>query len=403
MKILFVTWDGPQVSYLEGLFLPIFERLKDHGIAFDVLQFRWGDPALTNAIAERCAAAGIGYRSAAVRRGIPAAGPFVSAILGAREVRKAVGAFGSDALMPRSVMPALAVLAAGGRPLRPILFDADGLAAEERADFQGLSRSSPVFRLLSAIERKAVRESEAVLVRSSDAAAILAERASVGRDRFHIVANGRDPDIFRPSTAAQRKRTRSRLGLPQDEPVLAYAGSIGPQYRLDRVAATFAALRWQRAGARLLVLTSTPDQAIGELERHQPGIGRFVTALGAPPEGVPELLGAADVGLAFRQVGLSTRAIAPIKIGEYLLCGLPVIGTSGVGDTAAASEAGVFFADSAGPDAAADWITATVLHDRATIARRARKIGLAHFSLERSVGDYLAAIRAGESRARSAG
>jgi glycosyltransferase involved in cell wall biosynthesis len=107
---------------------------------------------------------------------------------------------------------------------------------------------------------------------------------------------------------------------------------------------------------------------------------------------VPALLAAADVGLAFRAVSLSTRAIAPIKVGEYLLCGLPVVGTAGIGETAAASEAGIFFADNEGPEAAAEWITGTLLPDRALLAGRARKVGLAHFSLERSVRDYLGAI-----------
>jgi len=394
MRILFVTWDGPQVSYLEGLFLPIFERLKDHGIAVDVLQFRWGDPALTKAIAESCSAAGIGYRTVAVHRRIPVVGPFTTAVLGARHVRKAVKQFGSDRLMPRSLMPALTVLAAGGRRLRPILFDADGLDADERADFHGLSRSGPVYRLLTAIERRTVRESEAVIVRTTEAAAILAKRASVSPDRFYTVVNGRDPAIFRPSTAARRQRTRNSLELPEAEPVLVYAGSVGPQYRLDRVAATFATVHRQQSGTRLLVLTSTPDQAIEELERHQPGIGRFTTALGASPERMPELLGAADAGLAFRAVSLSTRAVAPIKVGEYLLCGLPVVGTAGIGETAAASDAGVFFAEGKGPEAAADWITGTLLPNRKLLAGRARKVGLAHFSLERSVRDYLGALRA---------
>lgn len=45
MNILFVTWDGPQVSYLEGLFLPIFKALKSAGIHVHVLQFTWAEQA----------------------------------------------------------------------------------------------------------------------------------------------------------------------------------------------------------------------------------------------------------------------------------------------------------------------------------------------------------------------
>ena len=89
MNMLFVTWDGPQVSYLEGLFLPIFERLQAHGLHFDVLQFRWGEPALTVRVAKRCRSAGVGYRAIPVRRGPPVIGPFATAVLGGSEVRRA--------------------------------------------------------------------------------------------------------------------------------------------------------------------------------------------------------------------------------------------------------------------------------------------------------------------------
>src|SRR5689334_22273616 len=120
-RVLFVTWDGPQVSYLESLFVPIFERLGGLGVHFDVLQFRWGEPALTIRAMRRCRDAGIGYRAVIVRRGLPVIAPFATALLGSRDVRSAVKDFGSDILMPRSLLPAIAVLAAGGSRLRPLL------------------------------------------------------------------------------------------------------------------------------------------------------------------------------------------------------------------------------------------------------------------------------------------
>jgi hypothetical protein len=43
MRVLFITWDGPHLTYLESLFLPILAGLRDHGFEFDVLQFTWGE------------------------------------------------------------------------------------------------------------------------------------------------------------------------------------------------------------------------------------------------------------------------------------------------------------------------------------------------------------------------
>ena len=43
MKALFVTWDSPETSYLEGLFFPLFAAIRAHGVTVEVLQFTWGD------------------------------------------------------------------------------------------------------------------------------------------------------------------------------------------------------------------------------------------------------------------------------------------------------------------------------------------------------------------------
>ena len=32
INVLYITWDGPTATYLEGLFLPIFTGLKNYGI-----------------------------------------------------------------------------------------------------------------------------------------------------------------------------------------------------------------------------------------------------------------------------------------------------------------------------------------------------------------------------------
>jgi glycosyltransferase involved in cell wall biosynthesis len=238
------------------------------------------------------------------------------------------------------------------------------------------------------VERRAVVDARSVLVRTPAAAGILSERASVDRERFHVVANGRDPALFRPATPAGRRKARAELGLPADAPVLVYSGSIAPQYRLDKVADTIAAMRRLAPDAQLLVLTSEPSRALDVLEGHCPGIGGFTEAVTGQPERVSFYLGAADAGLSFRSEAFSTRAIAPVKLGEYLLCGLPVIGTAAAGS--AALDPDIFFSDTGDADAAAHWLLARP----AKVTQQAREEGIKHFSLDASVAAYFDAIAA---------
>jgi glycosyltransferase involved in cell wall biosynthesis len=44
-------------------------------------------------------------------------------------------------------------------------------------------------------------------------------------------------------------------------------------------------------------------------------------------------LSAADVGIAFYKPTLSRLATSPVKLAEYLACGLPVVINAGVGDS----------------------------------------------------------------------
>ena len=43
-NLLFITWDGPQTSYMEGLFMPIFHEIAQQAdFQFHVIQFTWAD------------------------------------------------------------------------------------------------------------------------------------------------------------------------------------------------------------------------------------------------------------------------------------------------------------------------------------------------------------------------
>ena len=388
MRILFVTWDGPQVSYLESLFLPIFVGLKEYGAFFDVLQFRWGDQASEKRTSAICKAAGIGYRSASVQRWGGGAGPFLSAALGARHVRAAVRHFNCDVIMPRSLMPAIAVLRAGGCDLRPIIFDADGLAADERVELAGLSAQGATYRILRDVEAQIIRHSRAVVTRSERSAEILFHRAGppVSYEAFHVVTNGRDENLFHPRGADARHEVRRELGVANAAPLIVYAGSLGPQYGLEAMASLFEQVRHLRPDARLLVMTGSPERASAALRN----AGAIV--IRTEPGQVPRYLAAADAGLAYRANNFSMQGVAPVKLSEYLLCGLPVIGTGAIGDTGTAIQEGVFFNDEGGSRTAARWFVDTVLPDRDIYRAKASAIGRKRFSLRRSIDDYARAL-----------
>ena len=389
-NILFVTWDGPQVFYTESLFAPIFVKLKDHGYEVFILQFTWGTDERIAQIAHKCAEWGLSFKAVTIQRRWGPAGPFLSAIRGRKIVRRLVDLWGIDIVMPRSLMAGLVCLAAGRVPGVHEVFDADGLAADERVDVRGESRSSPIYRLLRTIERRLTRRADLVLTRSGAASVILARRAGLpNTGRFRVVKNGRDEDEFSPDRANAKASP-----APQDDgwsPRLVYAGSLGKQYRAPEMLRIAGAIHDRFPGTTFHIMTGSTEIA-GDLVRERfgerPG---WITIEQVPPNRVAPALADGDFAFALRTTSFSSKGIAPIKVGEYLLSGVPVIGTPGVGDVAGLDDADAWFSYTGDPAPVVDWVEATRWRFDA-VRRACRREGVERFSLNAAVASYVAAL-----------
>jgi len=398
LRVLFLTWDGPQQTYLQSLFFPIFAGLRPAGIDVHVLQLTWATPASLAAVQEAARAAGIAYTARRVsdtirRVALPAVVAYgaAAALSYARERR-------IDALFPRSLIPmAMAQLATSLAPKLGLVFDADGFMADERLDFGGLSADGLAYRGLRSIERRGVRRARAVVCRTNKAREILLERAAGDaqmREKIFVAPNGKDADVFTPMSAAQRSATRAARGVGVEAPWLVYVGSIGPQYCPERMLDCFGEIHRRRPDARLSCFTFQGSRVTALAAGR--GLSSSIDVQPASPGDVPAILAAADLGLALRRESPSQRGISPIKVAEYLLAGLPVL-ASPVGDLEeqlGGSEAArlIDTADDTAPARVADWFLTRVLPERELARRAARALGLAHFELGRCVETYRRAL-----------
>jgi len=396
MRILYVTWDSPDVSYLESLFVPILSGLEKHGFVFDVLQFSWGSKEVSNRAKTACEQAGIGYRRVPVSRHFGPIGPMMTAIMGGAVIAREMRRRGSDALLVRGIMPSLAALRLVRKKGISLALDMDGLQLDERIDFAGRSPLSLQHRLLRDVEYRVLHQARTIMVRTKAAAQVAAARAGAGFDtqRLFIVGNGRDGAVFQPMSEVERRNIRSKLGFDLDAPLLVYAGSYGPQYLFDRMFDLFDAVRKLAPQAGLLILTTALEAVTARVAANRPEYKDKCQVRRVAPCEIPRHLAAGDVGLAFRDPTFATQAVQPIKLGEYLLCGLIVAGTPNVGGVDDAIADGAFLPvdDShAGVTETAVRIIAA-LPLRARYADAARHAGLRQFSLESTIAGYAKAL-----------
>jgi len=328
-NLLFITWDGPQTSYMEGLFMPIFQEIAKRGAyQFHVIQFTWADAqkiAHTQAAADEM---GITYTAWPVlRKPNVSIGSLLTVLTSSAKIKKYIRENNIHMVMPRSTFPAMIVNQIKNKSFK-LIFDADGLPIEERIDFAGLNKESFQYKLMKSAETKMLKSADAVITRSQKAIDI--HTAHIGesyRSKFSVVFNGRDRNVFAYQPHL-REIVRQALGL-KDELLFVYAGSLGPQYCLTEMLQIFRAYAEKRE-AKFLILTGNTEFAEQNIPTE---LKAHVILKSVPSEKVSFYLNGGDVAFGLRKPTFSMQGVAPIKLGEYLLCGLPVIASKGIGDT----------------------------------------------------------------------
>jgi glycosyltransferase involved in cell wall biosynthesis len=392
VRILFIAWDAPHVNYLQSLFLPVFSEIqKETSYHFYILHFTWADKTKTNALHELCARENIQYKHVPVRMSL--IGKLLSQRSGISIIRSYVKENSIDAVMPRSTIPAsMTIAAVKTLPAVKILFDADGLPIEERVDFAGLKKNGLRYNALKRIERAMLKRAHGILTRTEKAIDILIDQnPGLSRNKFHVVVNGRDERFFKKQDEQAVLNHREALGIPHDALVLVYCGSLGPQYGMDQMLYILNAVRKQNPNAFLLLIANNPQSQLNKYD--QTSLQNVIVKEVNPIE-VPDYLSVGDVALAIRKSSFSMKGVAPVKIGEYLLVGLPVVASAGIGDTESmlSGNESVHILDDYSEASllqTVSWIMTNGLlkkHDEA------RLIGLKYFSLQLAIKSYIAAL-----------
>ncbi|PRY90969.1 hypothetical protein [Mongoliibacter ruber] len=391
-KLLFISWDSTESNYLESLFFPILHGLQQRQfIEAHVMQFSWASASEVKRIKSLAKELGIEYIHHPVKRK-----PFES--LGALEavykgvfwIKNYVEEHHIEILMPRSTMPATMVnrlwdwLRKNGVK---VVFDADGFPLQERVDFVGMKKSSLSYRLLYGEEGKMLERADRILVRSQMAKTAHSERL-IGsqKDKIHVVCNGRDSQIFWRDSHV-RVLLRKELAIKENKLLWVYTGTIGPQYRVEDMLQLFYSFWEKEQESKLLVLSRSRKL---DLTSYPDSFKEAVIQKQVPFKEIPAYLSAADLGLSLRKPAPSISGLAPIKTGEYLMMGLPVIVSSGIGDTdqILKDQPFAFFWEKGEEENLQAWLSNIPKQDPEMI----REFALDHFSLSKSLEDYMKAI-----------
>ncbi len=187
-------------------------------------------------------------------------------------------------------------------------------------------------RTALAIEWFALRGAHRVLYVSEAMRRTIEQRRPFARDRYGGVfpcLGDSSKFYFDPSL---RETKRSELSLAPEDKLLAYIGYMQPYQRFGDVARLYALCKSKDPKVRLLAVTPEENHSTAKAELEKASASDGAIVLAAPHEKICGLLNAADAGVLLREPSPINAAAWPVKFAEYLLCGLPVALSDGIGD-----------------------------------------------------------------------
>jgi D-inositol-3-phosphate glycosyltransferase len=199
----------------------------------------------------------------------------------------------------------------------PLVHTAHTLAAVKNAALADGDAPEPPLRTVG--EQQVVDEADRLIVNTDDEARQLISLHHADPARIDVVHPGVDLDVFRPG---ERRAARAALGLPLDDPLVAFVGRIQPLKAPDivlRAAAKLPGVRVVVAGGPSGTGLSSPD-GLARLT-DELGISQRVTFL--PPQS------RADLATLFRAADLVAVPSYSESFGlvavEAEACGTPVV------------------------------------------------------------------------------
>lgn len=221
---------------------------------------------------------------------------------------------------------------------RPLILELNSPLAVEQTTY----RATGLGELAAQAERWTLARADAVLAVSD----LLRDYAvSLGADpgKVHVVPNGVDAQRFHP--ADTNPAVRERWGL-DGGPVLGFVGGLRPWHGVEALPAVLERLVPDHPGARLVIAGDGPLRA--ELERDVrrrglAGSAVFTGSLGH--EEVAPLMREFDVALAPYPRPEHDFYFSPLKLFEYMACGVPVVaaGLGQIGEVVRHGETGLLY------------------------------------------------------------
>lgn len=333
-RVLFLSYDGLTDPLGQSQIIPYFRELsRQHSIHIVSFEKKAAYAEKKMEISEVLLKAGIGWTPLRYHKSPPVLSTLWDIYVLTQTVRRLLRAFKPDVIHCRSYITA--IVGNRFRHKAAFLFDMRGFYADERREGGLWPAGHPlyelVYRYFKKLEKAFLRKAAHIVSLTHAGKEELVRQFGLSPAAISVIPCAADLDFF-AQPRGTRAEIRHRLGVPGEVPLLVYAGSLGTWYLPEEMMRFFKVFETLHAGAVFLILNKG-EHSLAQKAAQKVGLDSArLRILEATRSEMPHYLQAADTGLFFIKPSYSKIASSPVKMGEMLACGLPVIANAGVGD-----------------------------------------------------------------------
>lgn len=240
-----------------------------------------------------------------------------------------------DIVHARSYIPAMAAQSMKRKFGIPFIFDMRGFWADERIDGHIWNLRNPLYNLIY----RYFKRKEASLSADADSIVSLTHAAKdymvdawkIPHEKISVIPCAADYALFQQVSTSQRDDFMLKHNIKNvDGKTLMYIGSTGTWYCVKEMAEFYAVFRKIFPGSRFILCVNEAHYLVEKLQFDFPDEVFVLEKVSR--KDMPVVLSLADYSIMFIKNAFSKKASSPIKLGESLAMGIPVICNAGVGD-----------------------------------------------------------------------
>ena len=337
-KILYISYDGMTDPLGQSQVISYLVGLKKYGYNFYILSFEKKEKWISTGkeIQTLLDKNGIKWFPTLFHTTPPIISKIYDKLLLLKKAKKLHKEYNFDMVHCRSYPAAEAGLYLKRLTGVKFLFDMRGLWADEKADGKSWNREkwfwNRVYKYYKRKEADFIKEADHIIsLTFAGKNEIISWNFYDNKVPISVIPCCADQDHFRVTNILKKKEARTNLRIDDTAYVLSYLGSLGAWYMIDEMLQFFKELQVQHKNAKFLIVTnSNHDIVLQKLTTYNLNKNDFII-LTVPFSKVPAYIYASDISISFIKPVYSKISSSPVKIGEILSMGIPII-SNPIGD-----------------------------------------------------------------------